>query len=139
MHYNLDYEPMKKTSAYLLGALIGVVIIGAIVAAPRWLREDLGRHKRLIEAVYYTVGFFLFSGYVLWRQRRRNALVYWASLCVLLLLHVLGVFFYSIYVHPILGWQWIVLLLIESYIAVSFVDWSTQRFHRPLSSNVERN
>ena len=119
---------MKNTSAYLLGALIGIVIIGAIFAIPRWLEEDLGRHKKLIEAVWFTAILFVFSVYRLWRQRRRNSSVFWASLCIFLLLHISGVLFYSTYISPILGWQWIILLIVECFVLVFFVDWSTRRF-----------
>ena len=124
---------MKKIPSYLLGASIGLVIIGAIFAIQiwfPWLEEDLSRHKGLLEAIWSTVGLFVVSVYRLWRQRRRNSLVYWASLCIFLLLHFSGVLFYSIYIHPILGWQWIILLVIESFIVVFFLDWSTHRFRR---------
>jgi hypothetical protein len=130
---------MKKTSAYLVGALIGLVIIGGIFAIPRWLEEDLGRHKILIEVVWSSVGLFVFPAYHMWRQRGRNSAVFWASLCLFVLLHVLAVSFYSIYIHPILGWQWMILLVVESFAVVSFIDWSIQRFHRPLISNGERD
>ena len=122
---------MKKTSAYLLGGLIGIAIIGGIFATQvwfPWLEEDLRRHKTLMTAVWFTVGLFLVCVYRLWRQRHRNSLIYWASLCVFFLLHVLGVFLYSIYVQPLLGWQWIILLIIECFVLICFVDWSTQRF-----------
>ncbi|SRR6266404_692386 len=122
---------MKKTSSYLLGALIGLVIIGAIFAMQiwfPWLENDLGRHKRLIEAVWFTTALFAFSVNRLWRWRDRNSFAFWTSLFALMLLHVSGVFLYSRYVRPILVWQWIILLAIESFVLVSVMDWSTKRF-----------
>ena|SRR5882762_7922217 len=123
---------MKKTSSYLLGVLIGLVIIGCIFVVQvwfPWLENDLGRHKRLIESAWFTAALFAFSVNRLWPWRNRNAFAFWTSLFALLVLHATGVFFYSRYVQPLLVWQWIILLSIESFVVVSVVDWSTKRFH----------
>jgi hypothetical protein len=135
---------VKKITAYLLGALIGLVIIGAIFAMQSWfpsLENDLGRHKRLIEAVWFTAALFAFSVNRLRRWRDRNSFAFWTSLFALMLLHVSGVFFYSRYVQPLLVWQWIILLSIESFVVVSVVDWSTKRFreHGDQGRSLEEN
>jgi hypothetical protein len=115
----------------LLGVLIAFLIAGAMFAviswAP-WIAEDLGRHKRLAQAVIMTAGFFGGCVYTFWPWRRRSAFAFWASICIFFLLHVLGIFFYSTHVRPILLWQWMILGPLEAYAAAFFVGWSTWRF-----------
>ena len=52
-------------------------------------------------------------------------------MCILFLLHVSGVRLYTALVQPILVWQWIILLVLESFAVVFLVDWSTRRFAHP--------
>lgn len=49
------------------------------------------------------------------------------SMGLLFLLHVVGVLCYTILVQPIFGWQWIILLILEVFLIVSLVDWSTTK------------
>src|ERR1700730_9050850 len=94
--------PLKKimmlirTYPLLFGAVLGTLIVGAVFAVViwfPWLGDDLGRHKRLVQAVYFTAAFFALLINRLWHWRRRGA--FWASMCVLVLLHVIGVLFYT--------------------------------------------
>jgi predicted ferric reductase len=93
-----------------------------------WVDQAWDRHKTLVKAVWFTVGLFAICIYRLWRWRHRNVFAFWTSICTLFLLHVLGVLFYTTVVQPILGWQWIILLVLEVFLIVFLVDWSTKRF-----------
>jgi len=126
--------PLKKTiTSYptLFGALIALLLCGAIFAitiwAP-WIWDHLGRHKTLVQAIYFTAFFFAACVYGFWRWRRRGAFAFWASMSILFVLHALGVFLYSTLVQPIGVWQWTILGLLECYTAAFFLYWSTRRF-----------
>jgi hypothetical protein len=93
-----------------------------------WIGDGLGRHKTLVTSIWFTVVLFAFCVYRLWHWRHRNSFAFWTSICTLFLLHVLGVLFYTMLVQPILGWQWIILLVLEVFLIVFLVDWSTKRF-----------
>jgi hypothetical protein len=112
-----------------IGALGGLVLVGLIFVMDIWfpaLGEGFDRHKRLVQGVYFTIGFFAFLGERVWRWRHRGA--FWQSISAFCLVHVLGIYVYSVWVHPLLVWQWMILFLPEAYIFVSFVNWSTRRF-----------
>ena len=113
----------------LFGIFISLLIFIAILVmqtwAP-WIGEYHDRHKRLVQAVLFTGVYFPVYVYGLRHWRRRS--VFWPTFCILFLLHVLGVFFYSIHVQPILVWQWSIVGLLEYYGTAFFLEWSTQRF-----------
>ena len=96
------------------------------------------KHKRLVQAVLFTGIYFIV--YIYGLRAWRHQFVFWPSICILFLFHVLGVFFYSNQVEPILVWQWPLVGLVEYYGAAFFLDWATPRFghdarHKP--ANVE--
>jgi hypothetical protein len=106
-----------------VGALGGVVLAGVVLVVAiwfPWLGDDLGRHKGLVQGVYYTVGFFAFFVERLWHWRSRG--MFWQSISALLLLHVVGVYLYSTRVQPLLVWQWMILFIPESVIFVSLLN-----------------
>jgi len=125
----------------LFGVFISVLISIAITAmqtwAP-WIGEYHDTHKRVVQAVLFTGIYFIVYVYGLRAWRYRS--VFWPSICILFLLHVLGVFFYSNHVEPILVWQWPLVGFVEYYGTAFFLDWATRRFdhdarHKP--ANVE--
>jgi len=121
----------KMITSYpvLFGALIALLLSGALMVIViwfPWLGEAWDRHDRLVQAIWFTAAFFAVCIHRLWRWRRRR--IFWASMSALFVLHVLGVFFYTTHVQPLLVWQWIILFYIEALITVSFLDWSIRRF-----------
>ncbi len=121
----------------LFGVFISVLISIAIIAmqtwAP-WIGEYHDTHKRPVQAVLFTGIYFIVYVYGLRAWRHRS--VFWPSICILFLLHVLGVFFYTNHVEPILVWQWPLVGFVEYYGIAFFLDWATRRFghdarHKP--------
>ena len=118
----------------LFGAFLGLLLIIAVFISVIWfpgIGEHLGRHKTLTDAVLYTVFAFGVFGYVFQRWRHQNPPVFWASLGVFFLVHSLLVFLYSLYVSPMRGWQWMILLYVDGYLGAFFIGWSTSKFGRP--------
>jgi hypothetical protein len=119
----------------LFGALIGLVILTSIMVIVNWfprVGEAWERNNATVRSVYFTAGFFTIWISRVWRWRRRNTLVFWVSVCAFLLLHALGVFLYSIRVHPLLMKEWIYLMVLESFALIFGLDWLTKRFrHLP--------
>jgi cell division protein FtsW (lipid II flippase) len=123
--------PLKRlVSSYpllfgvFISFLIGIAIISMETWAP-WIGEYHDSHKRLVQAVLFTGIYFAVYVYSLRHWRHRS--VFWPSICILFLLHVLGIFFYSTRVQPILVWQWPILGLLEYYGTAFFLEWSTRR------------
>ena len=119
------------TSPTASGILIGVLTLAGIIIMEEWfprIGQAWDRHRTMVKAVWFTLVLFALCVYYLWRWRRRNSLAFWAAICTLFLLHVSGVLLYTTLVQPILGWQWIILLVLESFFMVFLVDWSTKRF-----------
>ena len=119
------------TSPTVSGVLIGLLTLVGIIVVETWfpwIDQALRGHNGLIKAIWFTLVLFALCVYRLWSWRRRNAFAFWISMCILFLLHALGVLLYTTLVQPILGWQWIILLILETFVIVSFVDWSTHRF-----------
>ena len=90
--------PMNKKKPYpiLLWGLIGLLsAVGIFVVTPvlPWRVEDLEPHKRLLQAVFFTVCAFVVWVSFFWRWRRLGA--FWVSVCTFLLLHVLCIILYS--------------------------------------------
>jgi Ca2+/Na+ antiporter len=112
-------QPMLFGTFIGLALLIGIFLM--VIWAP-WIGEDLGRHKRLAQAVVFTAANFAIFISTLWVQRRNPA--FWPTILVLFLLHVFGIFIYSNYVQPILVWQWPILGIIEYYTAAFFLYWT---------------
>lgn len=113
------------------GILIGVLTLAALVVMEEWfpwIDQAWDRHRTLVKAVWFTVGLFVICTYRLWHWHRRNPFAFWAAICTLFVLHVLGVLLYTTLVQPILGWQWIILLVLEVFLIIFLVDWSTRRF-----------
>jgi hypothetical protein len=49
--------------------------------------------------------------------------LFWASIASLFIIHIAGVALCSARVHPLVGWQWVGLIVLEVFIAVSLLDW----------------
>ncbi len=121
------------TSPTVSGVLIGLLTLVGIIVVETWfpwIDQALRGHNGLTKAIWFTLVLFALCVYRLWRWRLRNSFVFWTSMCLLFVLHVSGVLFYTILVQPILGWQWIILLVLETFVIVFLVDWSTRRFGR---------
>ncbi len=122
-------KKMIRSYPMLFGVLIALAIAGAIIVIQTWfpwIFEYEDRHKRLVEAVLFTAIYFVV--YVYGLRRWRGQAAFWPTILVLFLLHVLGVFFYSTYVRPILVWQWPIVGLLEYYAAAFFLEWWRRRF-----------
>jgi len=115
----------------LFGALIGLVILTVIIVIVNWfprVGEAWERNNANVRSVYFTAAFFTVWISRVWKWRRRNTRVFWASVCLFFLLHALGVFVYSIRVHPLFLSEWIYLIAFESFALIFGLDWLTKRF-----------
>lgn len=134
---------MKKfATSYpvLLGALIGLFVCAAILVTVMWLPnlgDYLAVHKRFVQALWFTLAFYVVLLNRLWRWRERAASAFWTSMVLLLLTHALAVYFYSTLVRPILVWQWAIIIAVEAFLAVTLVRWSTTRFGRSARGSEE--
>ena len=113
------------------GLFISVIVSSFIFVVVEWLpRVDQAwtRNNSSVRSAYFTI--VLFAVFVVRprQERRRNAFVFWASICTFFLIHVSFVFYYSTRVHPILLKEWIVILILESFILSFGIDWLTRRF-----------
>ncbi len=127
----MSIKKLITTYPMLFGALIGLVIFGTIIVIETWfpwIGKAWDRHNRLVQSAWCTAGLFGVCIYQFWDWQRRGRGVFWASMGIFFFLHVLGVFFYSVYVRPILIWQWVILGYLEAYAAAFLVGWSTHRF-----------
>jgi hypothetical protein len=77
----------------------------------------LERHTTLGQAVYFTIFNFGVAIYSLRRWKRVRP--FWPTICLLLLLHVSGVFLYSTHVQRIRVWQWPIVGVVE-YCAAAY-------------------
>jgi hypothetical protein len=135
---------MQKITNYpvLFGVLIALLLAGIIIASVTWfpwLVEAWERHDSLVQAAFFSVGFF---GIVLghrWQLRHRAA--FWVLMSILFLLHAAGVFLYTTHIHPLLLWQWFILFFLESLVVVFFVrpstHWLCRRFARHGQSSTQ--
>lgn len=132
----------------LFGMVIGLVLVVGIIVMATWyprVGRAWQRNNESVRSVYFTVGFFAIWISRVWRWHRRNAFVFWASVLALFLLHVVGVVLYSIRVHPLLLWEWIILITFEGFAFVFALDWITRRFanfgehgHRRVNNNQDQ-
>ena len=122
-----------KSHPTLFGIPIGLVggglILFVTIRFPQFI-ESLSVHKTLLQAFFFTGFAFGAWLYGMWRWRHRRA--FWPSVGIFLVLHGLGVFFYTAIFGRILVWQWLVALMLEAYLIAFFVSWSTQRFGQRL-------
>jgi uncharacterized membrane protein len=120
---------MGKTKPHplLLPGLIGLLSAIAFLLLAPSLPKSSALNSRFTQAFFFTVLALAVWVSQFWRRRRIAA--FWASVAGFFLLHSLGVWAYSTFVQPILVWQWGVVLAVESFIAVAFID----RFTRWLS------
>jgi len=113
------------------GILIGLLLGGAIVAMEAWLPwlgEAWDRNKSLVQSFYFTAFFFGCAIYALWSRRHRRG--FWLSTCAFFVVHVIAVVLFSVYVQPLLVWQWAIVLFVESWIFVTTVILSTRHLER---------
>jgi len=125
-------KKLITTHPVLFGALISLVIFGTIIVIVTWfpwIWKAWERHNRLVQSVWFTAGFFAVWVSHYWQWRRRG--FFWASMCIFFLVHTLGVLYYATQVRPLVLREWIVLLTVESFVVVSYMDWSIRRFGRP--------
>jgi lysylphosphatidylglycerol synthetase-like protein (DUF2156 family) len=118
----------------LFGALIGLAIFAAIIVIETWfprVGEAWRRNNANVRSVYFTVVLCAVWIFRLRHSRHRNPFLFWATLCSISLLHVIGVLSYSILVHPLLLREWFILFIAESIVIVFGLDWLTRRFARP--------
>jgi hypothetical protein len=117
-----SYRPYAwgALSALLLAVVLFVMLLWFPSVGAAWDRND-----RLVRDAWFTTAFLGCLIYRLWHWRRRVA--FWLAMSALLVLHTLGLLFYSKHVHPLLGWQWVVLVFIESALIIFFLEWSMKR------------
>lgn len=113
----------------LFGTVIGLLIAGTILVIVIWLpglTDAWDRHNSLVRSIWCTAALFGVCIGRLWRWRRRWTL--WVPLSIFLILHVVGISLYSMHVQPISLGQWIILIVLESFVFFFGVDWSVRRF-----------
>jgi hypothetical protein len=111
------------------GMLLAVFLAGAGLGISVWFPSFtgmLGRHERLCEGILFTI--LLFVGWVssFWKWRRYRAFLPITS--GFFAIHLVGVLAYSIYVGPILVWQWSILMFSEVWVFTLLFAWSAERF-----------
>ena len=119
----------------LVGTVIGLLIAGAIIVIVVWfpgLSDAWDRHNSLVRSIWCTAGLFGVCIGRLWRWRRRWA--FWVPLSIFLVLHLVGISLFSIHLHPPSLGQWIVLIVLESFVIFFGVDWSVRQFGPPDNS-----
>lgn len=116
----------RKLISYpvLFGMLISLAIAALLLMLVVWFPRAVDawdRHGGFVQALWYTAAIF---GVVIYRFRRWSCrLSFWLLISLLFVFHVSAVALYSSHVHPLLGWEWIVLILFEVFIAVFLLDW----------------
>jgi hypothetical protein len=111
------------------GAVIGVVFLGSIFAIEMWfprVGDAWDRHEKMVRSIWCTLALFVICIYHLWSWRHGRG--FWPTLSVFFMLHVLGVFLYSTWVHPLLLGEWVMVLLFEAVVIVYPLRWVLQRF-----------
>ena len=114
-----------KTYPVLFGVLISLVIFAFIILfQPIEDRHPgidifLGQHKRLIQGFLFSAGAFAAWVGCSWGFRKRHG--YWPSILLFFAIHIAGLVLYSRKVHPLLGWQWEYVLILESYLLALFL------------------
>jgi len=112
----------------LFGVFIGLLIFAYIIVTETWfprISEAWNEHYRLVQSVCFTAG--LFGTLIIQYWNRRHRVTFWASMCIFLLIHVLGIAYYATHVHPLVLTQWIVLLVLECGVVAFSMDWLTKR------------
>jgi len=112
----------------VFGMLIGLVLFLGVIVIVNWfprVSEAWDRHNGLVQSIWFTAGFFGVWINYYWRWRHRG--FFWASMCVLFLVHTLGVLYYAKQGHLLALREWIVLLTVESFVLVSYMEWSKRR------------
>jgi hypothetical protein len=122
-----------KKSSYPItwGILIGLLLGGALLAMEfrfPWLVEGWDLNKTLVQGAYFTAGFFGCVIYAAWSQRHRRG--FWLSTCAFFAVHVIAILFFSTYIQPLLVWQWVIVLIVESWIFAITIVLSTRYFGR---------
>ena len=126
--------PLKRwirSNPMLTGVLIALVIGAVIMVMVTWFPKVVAAwdsHKGLVQAVWFTTVSFIAWINQVWRWQHRGPFVFWTSMSTLCLLHMAGILIYSIYIGPILFWQWVPIIIIESLVVVFVMDWSTRSF-----------
>jgi len=113
----------------LLGVAIGLLLVVSIIVMETWfprVGEAWKRHNRLVQSVWFTIGFFGVWVIRFWQWRRR--FFFWTSVCAFFLVHTLGVLYYSTQIRPLVLREWVVLLLAESFVFAFYMTWSIRRF-----------
>jgi hypothetical protein len=132
MRRNSSSKKIVETHPALFGALIGVVLMGMIVAIVIWfprIGDAWDRHDKLVRSVWCTLALFAVCIYRLSRWRHRRG--FWLTLSVFFALHTAGVVLYSTYVHALLLQEWVILLLLEAMVIVFLLDPVLQRLKSP--------
>jgi hypothetical protein len=118
-----------KTYPMVFGMLIGLMLILGIIVCVNWfpgVSEAWDKHDSLVRSTWFTAGFFGVWLNFYWDLRRRGFFL--ASICILFLLHTGGIVYYTTQVRPPTLQNWIILLAAESFVLVSYLEWSIQRF-----------
>ena len=120
----------KLTTNYpfAVGLLIAAIMAGTIFVITVWfprIGDAWTGHEKMVRSIWCTLVLFVVCVYRLWRWRHRWS--FWLTLSAFFVLHILSVFLYSNYVHPLLLQEWVILLLLEAFVIVFFLDWVLHR------------
>lgn len=112
----------------LCGMLLSLPIAGAVIILGTWfpgVEVAMGRHGALLDSMYYTGG--LWGAFIYYFWSLRHAPNFWAMLGGLFVLHVGGIYCYTVYVHPLLVWQWALLIFLEGEALTLILGWRVSR------------
>jgi hypothetical protein len=110
--------------------MVAFGLCAAIVILTAWFPgvfPALAAHRRLLEGTLFSASFTAIWVYIRWDLRRW--VVFWTSILAFMVMHSAAVLSYSLLVHPILVWQWMIVLLVEAYLYSFFLEWTLHRFH----------
>lgn len=108
----------------LLSLPIAAAVFVIVILAPG-LGARMTSHGVLLDAVYFTGFFWTCYVYYFWPLRRAPG--FWPTLGGLFLLHVVGVYSYAVYEHPLFVWQWALVGFLEGMAASVLLRWRASR------------
>ena len=131
---NPGHPPLKKfitTFPVVFGALIGTTLVGAILAMEIRLpgiSHAWDTHIELVRSIWCTQTLFGLCIYHLWTWRHVRG--FWQILLSFFAIHILGIFLFSIKVHPLRLQEWVGLLVFEALFIAYPLRWALQATDR---------
>ena len=108
----------------LIGFGLSVAIATAILVMVTWFPAAEGvleRHGAILTGVFLTILFFAAYLCAFWQQRHRRG--FWHVMVLILACHIVGLWLYSVRVHPPFLLQWSILGFSEAWVIGGSLAW----------------